>query len=283
MARNSLHDTKGDDWNALAAEYVKISHQTTIPPIGLMLERANALYPLSKATAILDNGCGPGPVMERLIKDYGNQIPADCELTCSDFSDGMLEQVQGQKDRADSDSPWKRVNTKIQNAMDLTDIPDGSQTHVTAGMVYFMVPDPQKALAESLRVLKPDGVLSLSAWEGSEWMDMMNLLPKIRPDKVMPAIPRAWMTTDGVKAEMEKAGFRDVETHQCPVEMPFQDHETFADFFIEKLPHMRALIKDMSEEEVTQLRELMVSGMKKQCPNAPGALKGIALVGVGRK
>ncbi|TKA76000.1 hypothetical protein B0A55_06676 [Friedmanniomyces simplex] len=283
MAGHRLQDTKGDDWNALATEYVKVSEQTSIAPIGLMLERANALVPFHHAAGILDNGCGPGPVMGRLIKDYGRQIPADCPLTCCDFSEGMIAQVRAAKERAGSDSPWASVETKVQNAMDLDEIADGSQSHVTAGMLYFMVPDPQKALAESLRVLKPDGVLALSAWQGSEWLELMNLLPKIRPDKTMPTMPEAWTSTAGIRGEMEKAGFREVETHECPVKMPFQDHETFAGFFVTKLPHMVAMTKDMSEEEVGKLQALMVEGMKKQCPEAPGALKGTALVGLGRK
>jgi len=248
-----------------------------------MLSRANALHPFAHATGILDNGCGPGPVMSRIIHDYGHEIPSSSPLTCADFSDGMLAQVRAAKERAGAESPWARVDVLNQNAMDLCEVADGSVSHVTAGMVYFMVPDPQKALKESLRVLRPEGVLALSAWEGSEWLDLMNLLPKVRPDKTMPTMPGAWTSTGGIKGEMEKAGFRDVEVHECPVTMAFQHYESFARFFSTKLPHMVALTKDMSEEEVGKLQALMVEGMKKMCPQAPGALKGMSLVGVGRK
>jgi len=190
-----------------------------------MLSRANALHPFAHATGILDNGCGPGPVMSRVIQDYGHEIPSSSPLTCADFSDGMLAQVRAAKERAGLGSPWARVEVRNQNAMDLCEVADGSVSHVTAGMVYFMVPDPQKALKESLRVLRPEGVLALSAWEGSEWLDLMNLLPKVRPDKTMPTMPGAWTSTGGIKGEMEKAGFRDVEVHECPVTMAFQDYE----------------------------------------------------------
>ncbi|KAK3060466.1 hypothetical protein LTR53_020100, partial [Teratosphaeriaceae sp. CCFEE 6253] len=84
--------------------------------------------------------------MSRIIWDHGSVIPAECTLTCADFSDGMLGQVRGHQERAGQESPWARVEIKNQNAMDLKDIADASQSHVTAGMVYFMVPDPQKAL-----------------------------------------------------------------------------------------------------------------------------------------
>ena len=101
-----------------------------------MLERADALLPFSDATGILDNGCGPGPLMSRLIQNY--DIPQSCALTCSDFSEGMIQQVKRTKEevlQADGSSPWGRVDTVVQNAMDLQSIRDSSMSHVTAGWV----------------------------------------------------------------------------------------------------------------------------------------------------
>lgn len=75
-------------------------------------------------------------VMDRLLKDY--QIPDTCALTCADFSDPMIEQVQQVKEAAvkeNSKSPWSRVRAEVQNAMDLQKIESSSMTHVTAGWV----------------------------------------------------------------------------------------------------------------------------------------------------
>jgi len=85
---------KGDIWEKLVGSYMKISYGTTLKPIGLMLERATALLPSSKATGILDDGCGPGPIMARIVKDYGLNIPEDCTLLRTDFSEAMLKQVE---------------------------------------------------------------------------------------------------------------------------------------------------------------------------------------------
>ena len=126
----------GDQWNEMAKAYKRITTDTSVRPIGVMLERANALSPFSEATSILDNGCGPGPVMTRLLKDY--QIPESCSLTCSDFSEGMVKQVENIKQeavKADAQSPWNRVETVVQDAMDLKSIEDSSKSHVTAGWV----------------------------------------------------------------------------------------------------------------------------------------------------
>lgn len=120
----------------MADAYKRVTSEVNVRPITVMLERANALLPFSEATGVLDNGCGPGPVMTRILRDYG--VPDSCSLTCSDFSEGMIKQVQAVKEdavKADSKSPWSRVETVVQDAMDLKDISDSSKSHVTAGWV----------------------------------------------------------------------------------------------------------------------------------------------------
>ena len=146
-----------------------------------------------------------------------------------------------------------------------------------------MTPDPQKCLAESKRVLKDGGVLACSSWEGSQWMDLMNLLPQIRPDKKVPELPKEWSSDSAVKAELEKAGFRDVESHRVHTVMKFEKMEDLMEFMITKLPHIVMLVKDFSEDERARLKSLWVEEGRKMCPSEPGELTGTALVAVGRK
>lgn len=129
----------GDQWDEMAKVYEKLTVGTAVKPIGVILERSNALWPFSKAEGILDNGCGPGPIMSRLLKEY--KVPDSCTLTCSDFSDGMIKAVQKNKEaavEADSSSPWSRMETVVQDAMDLKSIADGSKSHITAGWVRIV-------------------------------------------------------------------------------------------------------------------------------------------------
>lgn len=275
---------KGDQWDEMAKVYEKLTTGTAIKPIGKMLERSNDVWPFSKAEGILDNGCGPGPIMSRILREY--KIPESASLTCSDFSDGMIDAVNKKKAEeidADSKSPWNRVKTVVQNAMDLKDIDDSSRSHVTAGWVYFMTPDPQKCLTESKRVLKEGGVLACSSWHDSQWLQLMNKLPQVRPDKEMPKIPDAWANAAPMKAELEKAGFRDVEAYEVDVEMTVDKLGTFVDFMLDKMPHMVALMKDFTDEEKEQLRNLIFQEGRKLCPEDPGVLTGVSLVAVGKK
>lgn len=273
-----------DEWNKLASDYMKLTESTILPPVTAMLDRSNALWPFSRAVGILDDGCGPGPIMLRIIKEYGTVLPADCSLTCSDFSESMIKQVQLQKEKAGpGDALWSKVKAVQLNSMDLRGIPADSQSHVMAGMVFFMTPSPQKCLTEVLRVLQPEGVLALSSWEGSQWLKLMGCITDVRSDKQLPEIPAEWRSQTGVRREMELAGFRDVVTLGVGVDLPFQDHRSLCEFFLMKLPLMIAMTKDMSSEEVENVLQLMVHTMEEMAPEAPGKLHGDTIVGIGRK
>ncbi|KAF2172483.1 hypothetical protein M409DRAFT_50175 [Zasmidium cellare ATCC 36951] len=271
----------------MAKIYQQLTVTISAKPIGALLSRLNELRSFSTATGVHDNGTGPGPIISRVIEDYGSKIPSECVLSASDFSPAMIEQVDNKKKEqvdADPESLWKRVETSVLDAQELKGIPDDSRSHVTAGWVYFMTPDPQKCLSESKRVLAKDGVLALSSWKGSQWLDVMSLVEEIRPEtKAMEGIPKVWMETDGVKGELEKAGFRDVESAEVGVEMTLEEYGPFLDLLTTKMPHMIALTKDYSEEERQRLRNIMLAKVKEFAPTLPGTLHGTSIVAFGRK
>ena len=151
------------------------------------------------------------------------------------------------------------------------------------GQVYFMTPDPQKCLSESKRVLKEGGVLTCSSWQGSDWMDLMNLLPQVRSDKKPIEMPKAWCNWELMKGELEKAVFKDVQAYQVETEMKFERYDPCIDIFVDKMPHMIAMMEDFSADERAKTRALMKEEMKKISPQEPGSLRGVALVAVGRK
>jgi ubiquinone/menaquinone biosynthesis C-methylase UbiE len=276
---------KGEDWGKLAKEYKGMASGPNAQVNKVMFERLNTALPFSQATAILDNGCGPGPVISGLIAAHAKDIPESTPFLAADFGEAMIEQVLESKKQGmeAGDNTWERVETRVLNAMDMQGVPDSSHSHITAGFVYFMTPDPQKCLSESLRILQPGGVLAVSSWEGSEWLDIMKTLKLVRPDKVLPGLPENWSRVDLMKAELETAGFIDARTERVPVTMRFEDRDSFIDMLLTKMPHMVDMLQDMSTEEIAKLREVATDLSKKLSPESPGILKGMALLAVGRK
>ena len=273
----------------MAAEYKKFSSGPGTQAIKVMIERTNAILPFSRATGILDNGCGPGPITSAIIKEFGDEIPADCEFLAADFSEGMIKQVEGSKKEAlesegkENAQIWSRVQTQVLDATDLQGVADASKSHVLAGWVYFMTPDPQKCLTESLRVLQDGGVLACTAWEDSDWLQVMMTLKEVRPDFTMPELPKNWKDAELLKKELEIAGFKDVKSERIPVTMKFETHEGLIDFMADAMPMMTAFTKLMTAEEVKRFKEVAVAKTKSFCQEAPGTLHGWALLAVGQK
>ncbi len=131
-------------------------------------------------------------------------------------------------------------------------------------------------------MLRAGGVLAASAWEGNDWLEMMKVLPIIKPE-LKSAVQAKWTTGLDVKTDLEQAGFRDVVVQAVPVQVPFQTHDLFVDTLLTYQPRMTALLRDFSEQQKATLRKLLIEEMKVYCPSEPGALNGVVLVATGCK
>src|SRR5207237_1135313 len=142
------------EWDRHAEEYAQLPVQglMRIPHLKI-LAAMNAATPFASATSIVDVGCGTGNVLDTLMDEYGSQIPAGARLIASDFSQGMVDVVRRRKMEQADNQLWQQVEPVVCDAADLHGISDGSASHVMGNMVYFVLPDPRKGLAEAHRVL----------------------------------------------------------------------------------------------------------------------------------
>lgn len=93
----------------------------------------------------------------------------------SDFSAGMIEQVQRiQKQKQESNPIWSRVEAKVLDAQVLHGIEDQSISHITGTMVYNLVANGRQALEAAHRVLQPEGVIGITLGAGAEWIDLVS-------------------------------------------------------------------------------------------------------------
>lgn len=95
---------------------------------------------------ILELGCGTGD----LWLENMDRVPAEWEITLSDFSAGMLQQAQQNLDHR------RRFRFEIIDAQSMP-FEGRSFDGVIANHMLYHVPDKTKALSEIRRVLKPDG------------------------------------------------------------------------------------------------------------------------------
>lgn len=104
-------------------------------------------FAFGKEARLLDLGCGPGD----LWHVNRERIPTGWDITLADLSPGMLDAAATKLDKA-------RFSYRVADAQDLpfdNDWFDG----VIANHMLYHVPDRERALIESRRVLKADGRL----------------------------------------------------------------------------------------------------------------------------
>ncbi len=102
---------------------------------------------LQPGMTVLECGCGPGWLWRHNLE----RIPENCQITLSDFSEGMVSEAQTALSDSDHDFRFQTVN------IEEIPFPDDSFAVVVANHMLYHVPDVEKGLAEVRRVLKPNG------------------------------------------------------------------------------------------------------------------------------
>jgi SAM-dependent methyltransferase len=102
---------------------------------------------LQPGMTVLECGCGPGWLWRNNLE----RIPAGCQITVSDFSDGMVAEAEAALADTGHDFRFQTVN------IEEIPFPDNSFDVVVANHMLYHVPNLAKGLAEVRRVLKPNG------------------------------------------------------------------------------------------------------------------------------
>jgi SAM-dependent methyltransferase len=123
------------------------------------------LLALEPGTRVLECGCGPG----WLWRENVERIPANCHITLTDLSPGMV--AESEAALAESGHRFKFHAANIE----ALDFADGTFDVVVANHMLYHVPDLAQGLAEVRRVLKPNGRL-IAATNGDDHMKELPLL-----------------------------------------------------------------------------------------------------------
>jgi len=285
-----LKTSTGDAWSAQAAEYASMMLTgPMLPLIRRMYAQMQSLRPFSSATTILDVGSGPGSATYTLLNDYAEDIAPSAKILATDFSAGMVEQVKqlrvkkmGELEDGPARRLWNVVEAKVMDAQDLSAMPDNSVSHASASLVLFMVPDSGKAVTEVYRVLESGGVMSCSSWKKASWVNLAMQAAGKGADSFK--LPARWDNVDDVKETLEIAGFVDIQVEEVETSLKVGDAKTLAAwFFGSKNPPLRAVLKDLSEEERVQAKSLLARLLVENKNERTGGVLGTGIVATGRK
>ncbi|RDW91516.1 hypothetical protein BP5796_02681 [Coleophoma crateriformis] len=276
-----------DQWSDNAESYAKGSQHLSNAPVEILFTQMNHTLSFSTATAILDVGSGPGVTIARLVESYGSQLPSNTRLIASDFSVGMIEQVQKlQKHKQDGSPIWTRVEAKVLDAQALDGIEDASISHITGTMVYNLVANGRQALEAAYRVLQPAGVIGMTLGAGAEWMELMGLAAKKIRGETAPIyqFPEAYSTLKGVRAEFEAVGFNAEYLETVEFFIDVTNPKPFIDSFLRgKNPGAMFFVGDYSGVELDAFVDEILKLIEERHPGFPRKLKGLMIVAVGKK
>jgi len=150
---------------------VEIHKRFSTNPYGWCKWVFDNLLKLPENTRILELGCGPGYLWQENV----NRIPSTWDITLSDLSSGML------------DSAWRNLVVTGRSyrfkEIDAQAIPFADETFdaVIANHMLYHVPDRPKAIAEIIRVLKPNGRLFATTIGKNHLKEIADWIQQVKP------------------------------------------------------------------------------------------------------
>lgn len=129
-----------------------LSLRNLLPYVRLLEDLSNTLD-IKGGETILDAGCGPGLVIEKMIKGHRGR---ELRITGIDIDKGMLKQAH----RRCRNLP--NVKLQLADVNRRLEFPDNSFDRVLCSNTLYALEDPGRALAEFHRVLKPGGAVIIA-------------------------------------------------------------------------------------------------------------------------
>ncbi|KAI1463073.1 S-adenosyl-L-methionine-dependent methyltransferase [Daldinia caldariorum] len=188
---------------------------------GLLLSEAGLDESTSKPFALLDNACGIGPVSAHLQDHVDRKLLSESKVVCADFNENLVNILKRRAEKYH----WINVETAVVDAQQ-SDFATDSFSHVTINFGMHIIPKPEAVLEDTMRILKPGGVLAFSTWhkdsEGpfSDLRSSFEALPFDAPmPNPLPMTPNGkpqWADPEGVEGELRAHGFVNIKVQAVP-------------------------------------------------------------------
>jgi SAM-dependent methyltransferase len=251
MSHQDYRRTSYETWEAMAPgwERRRAELEEALTPVRTWLITKLAPQP---GDTVLELGAGPGDTgfaAAALVGEAGR-------LISSDFSPEMVEVAR----RRGADLGLENVDHRVIDA-ERIDLDVASVDGVLCQNALMLVADPQAALSETRRVLRPGGRLAMSVWgapERNPWASVggrilveRGLLPP--PEPGAPGVFRM-ASEEHTRALLGDTGFTAVHTDEVPIRFVFSDVDDYERWVSDLSGSFAMVLRGLPAGELEALR-----------------------------
>lgn len=202
-------------WDRSAGSYDRGWQRQLAPCHQRVLEMSD----LRPGEEILDVACGTGLV----TLPAADRVGPEGRVTAVDLSDDMIERLRERTKRNDLDG---RVDVERMNAESL-ELDDESFDAALCSLGLMYVPNPDRALEELHRVVRPGGRVVAAVWGARKRCGWAGIFPVVDARVRTEVCPLffALGTGDALARVFRDAGFEDVEADRFSTELEYEDDE----------------------------------------------------------
>lgn len=277
MDREAYRRTALENWQTMASGWERRREEierVTRPVTELMVD---ALDPQPGDT-VLDLAAGPGDVGYAAAALLGD----DGRLISSDFSSEMVEVAR----RRAAHLGLGNVEHQVLDALEI-ELEDDSVDGVLCRFGYMLMPDPEGAMSETRRVLRPGGRLALAVWSTAERNPWISIAGRILAELGLAPPPEPGEPGMFVLAEeerlrglLESAGFAVERIEDVPVLLTYDGVGHYITAARDTGGMFSRIWRDASDDE----REAITAGLADRfasfAVDGGYALPGVAVVAV---
>jgi len=204
-------------------------------------------------------------------------------LVATDFAPKMIEVLEERLEKAGIDN----VETKVMDGQAL-EVEDDSFDRAACCFGLMLFPDRAKGFSELRRVVRPGGKVVVSAWAGPDKFESFALFSQAMkaafPDLPPPPQPPpvfSLANLDQFRAEMEAAGFENVNTKYVTRELEIPDFETAWGMMTVGAPPVQMLFDRVGEGGAQRIRAEMAKIVEQRWGRGPMRMSNAATMGCG--